>query len=119
MFQSFIPLSSAVQDRFLVPVLNTGPSTGSIAIVSLIAQEVTLTARDTNGVPLCSGTRMFAAGEHTAFIVRDFPALNCTANVDSILEVQGPEKALSGVGITAQDSGAFSTQPVYGPVPTP
>jgi hypothetical protein len=119
LFQSFIPLSSAVQDRFLVPVLNTGPSTGSIAIVSLAAQEVTLTARDTNGVPMCSGTRMFAAGEHTAFIVRDFPALNCTANVDSILEVQGPEKALSGVGITAQDSGAFSTQPVYGPVPAP
>jgi len=119
LFQSFIPLSSGVQDRFLVPVLNSGVSTGSVAIVSLVSQQVTLTARDTNGVALCSGTRMFAAGEHAAFVVSSLAALSCTANVDSILEVQGPEKALSGVGITAQDSGAFSTQPVYGPVPAP
>ena len=119
LFQSFIPLSSAVQDRFLVPVLDVGSSTGSVALVSLVAQQVTLTALDTNGVALCSGTRTFAAGEHAAFIVRDFPALSCTANQTTVLEVEGPEKALSGVGITAQDSGAFSTQPVYGPVPAP
>jgi hypothetical protein len=119
LFQSFIPLSSGVQDRFLVPVLNAGPSTGAIAIVSLAAQTVTLTARDTTGVSLCSATRMFNAGEHTAFIVTDMAALSCTANRNTVLEVSGPQKALSGIGITAQDSGAFSTQPVYGPVPAP
>lgn len=119
LFQSFIPLSSGIQNRFLVPMLNAGASTGSIAIVSLAAQDVTLSVLDANGVTQCSTTRTFAAGEHTAFVAKDMPGLACTANVNTVLEVQGTQAALGAVGITAQDSGAFSTQPVYGLVPLP
>ena len=117
LFQSFIPLSSGLQGSFMVPVLNAGPFTGSVAVVSQVAQTVTMTVRDFNGVALCSAMRPFAVGEHIAAVVSSIQGLACAAGRDSMLEIQGPTKALAGIGITAEDSGAFSTQPVYGPTP--
>ena len=119
LFQSFIPLTSGLHESFMVPVLNAGPFTGSVAVVSQVAQTVTLTVRDFSGVSLCSTTRAFAVGEHIAQIVTNIPGLECAAGRDSMLEIQGPSGSVAGIGITAEDSGAFSTQPVYGPVPTP
>ncbi len=115
LFQSFVPLSTALHDRFFVPVLNAGGFTGALAVVSLVAQDVTFSARSENGVDLCDDTLSFGAGEHVAFVIRD--QLPCTAGVNGVLEVQGTSIGLAGFGITAQDDAAFVTQPVYGQVP--
>ena len=118
LFQSFVPLDSALHQRFFVPVRNTGGFTGSLAVVSLVTQEVAFIARDTNGVELCRLQLPFRAGQHTAFIIRDEPALSCARGVDTVLEVAGTaDLGLAGFGLTAEDSGAFVTQPVYGPLP--
>jgi len=114
LFQAFIPLDTVLHNRFFVPALNTGGFTGSMAIVSLIQQDVTFIARNNNGVELCREARKFAAGQHTAFLFRD--RLACTAGVDTVIEVVGSEDfGLAGFGLTAEDSGAFVTQPVFGP----
>ncbi len=76
---------------------------------------MTFSARSENGVDLCDDTLSFGAGEHVAFVIRD--QLPCTAGVNGVLEVQGTSIGLAGFGITAQDDGAFVTQPVYGQVP--
>ncbi len=115
LFQAFVPLASDLHDRFSIPVLNTGGFTASIAVVTTAAQQLTFIARNQSGVELCRDTRMFAAGEHQAFIVRD--RLPCTAAADGSLDVVGQQVGLAGFGLTAQDAGAFVTQPVYGPIP--
>jgi hypothetical protein len=119
LFQSFIPLSTSVHDQFFVPVLNGGSSTGSVAIVSLAEQEVGLTLRDRNGIVLCSATKMFTAGQHRAFVIKTDRELGCAPDRNTVLEVIGALGGLAGVGVTAEDTGSFSTQPVYGPVPAP
>ena len=115
LFQSFVPQSTVLHDRFFVPFLNAGGFTGSIAVVSLLAQDVTFSARSANGIDLCNDTQSFEAGEHVAFVIHD--RLPCTAGIDGVLEVRGSSIGLAGFGITAQDDGAFVTQPVYGEVP--
>jgi hypothetical protein len=114
LFQAYIPEDTNTnKGRFYLPSVNTGSQTSSLAVVSSVAQSVTYIARNRNGVELCSAGRPFLAGEHRAFIIRDM--LPCLVGVDGIVEVVGSEnERLFGVGITAQDSGAFVTQP---PVP--
>ena len=80
-----------------------------------VGQDVTFSARSKNGIDLCNDTQSFGAGEHVAFVIHD--RLPCTAGIDGVLEVQGSSIGLAGFGITAQDDGAFVTQPVYGEVP--
>ena len=115
LFQSFIPLDTVLHDRFFVPYLNTGGFTGSMAIVSLVMQDVAVIARNNNGVELCRDTETVAAGSHRAFLIRD--RLPCTLGNDGVVEVLGTAVGLAGFGLTAQDDGAFVTQPVYGPRP--
>ena len=112
-FQAFVPLSTSHHDRFSVPFLNRGPSTGSIAVVSRVEQDVHFAAKNNNGTVLCEDTQTFPEGQHVAFVIRE--RLPCTAGIDGVLEVTGTTPALSGFGITADDQGAFVTQPVYGP----
>ena len=115
LFQSFVPMSTALHNRFFVPFLNAGALTGAIAVVSLVTQDVTFTARDNGGIDLCNDTQSFGAGEHVAFVIHD--RLACTAGIDGVLEVRGSSIGLAGFGVTAQDEGAFVTQPVYGEIP--
>lgn len=117
LFQSFVPLSTALHNRFFVPFTNTGSSTSALAVVSLVAQTVTFRVRNNNGTELCSGTSVFPAGGHLAFVIETVQALACSANANGVIEVSAPGIGLSGFGITAEDSGAFVTQPVYGEIP--
>jgi len=116
-FKAFVPLATTRHDRFSVPFLNRGGSTGSIAVVSRVAQDVRLIAKNNNGTILCEETQSFAEGQHQAFVIRD--RLTCTVGIDGVLEVIGATPGLSGFGITAQDDGAFVTQPVFGAEPAP
>ncbi len=116
LFRAFIPLDSVLHSAFFVPAINSGTQTASMAIVSLLEQDVAVVARNTNGVELCRVDQQFNGGQHMAFLVRD--QLPCTAGINAIVEVAaGDENGLAGFGLTAEDSGAFSTQPVYGPLP--
>jgi len=116
LFRAFIPLDSVLHRSFFVPAINTGTQTASIAIVSLLEQDVAVVARNTNRVELCRVDPKFNAGQHMAFLVRD--QLPCTAGINAIIEVAAAvENGLAGFGLTAEDTGAFSTQPVYGPLP--
>ena len=116
LFQAYIPEDTNTnKGRFFLPSINTGSQTSSLAVVSGVAQSVNYIARNRNGVELCNAGRPFLKGEHRAFIIRDM--LPCLAGVDGIVEVVGNEnERLFGVGITAQDSGAFVTQPPVAPV---
>jgi hypothetical protein len=117
LFQAYIPEDTNInKGRFFLPSVNTGSQTSSMAVVSGVAQNVTYIARNRNGVELCSAGRPFMKGEHRAFIIRDM--LPCLVGVDGIIvEVVGSEnERLFGVGITAQDSGAFVTQPPVAPL---
>ena len=115
LFQSFIPLSSALHDVFYVPYLNAGSFAGAIAVVSLVGQDVAFIARNNMGTELCRDEKSFAAGEHLAFLVAD--RLPCTADSDGVVEVRATSIGLSGFGLTGHVDGAFVTQPVYGLVP--
>ena len=115
LFQAFIPLDNALQNQFFVPFINTGGFTGSMAIVSLSGQDISIIARNNNGVELCRSDQTFSAGQHQAFLMRD--VLPCTVGVNGVVEVLGSEIGLSGFGLTAQDSGAFVTQPVFAAAP--
>ena len=117
LFQSFVPLSTALHNRFFVPFTNTGSSTSALAVVSLVEQTVTYRVRNNNGTELCSGTSPFPAGGHLAFVIETVQALACSANANGVIEVSAPGIGLSGFGITAEDTGAFVTQPVYGEIP--
>ena len=116
LFQAYIPEDTDPdKGRFYLPSINTGIQTSSLAVVSGVAQNVTYIARNRNGVELCSAGRPFMKGEHRAFVIRDM--LPCLVGVDGIVEVVGSEdERLFGIGITAQDSGAFVTQPPVAPV---
>lgn len=111
LFQAYIPEDTdGNKSRFYMPSVNTNGQTSSLAVVSGVAQNVTYIARNRNGVELCSAGRPFLAGEHRAFVIRDM--LPCMVGVDGVVEVVGSQsEQLYGVGITAQDSGAFVTQP--------
>lgn len=86
-----------------------------MAVVSGVAQSVNYIARNRNGAALCNAGRPFLKGEYRAFLIRDM--LPCLVGVDGIGEVVGSEgERLFGVGITADDSGAFVTQPPVAPV---
>lgn len=111
LFQAFIPLDNALQNQFFVPFINTGGFTGSMAIVSLAGQDVSIIARNNNGVELCRSEQTFAAGQHRSFLMRD--ELPCTVGVNGVVEVSAGDIGLSGGGLTAEDSGAFVTQPVF------
>jgi hypothetical protein len=117
LFQSFVPLSTSLHNRFFVPFTNTGSSTSALAIVSLVAQTVTIRVRNNNGTELCGGMAEFPAGGHLATVIETVQALACSANANGVIEVSAPAIGLSGFGITAEDSGAFVTQPVYGEIP--
>ena len=116
-FQAFIPLSTILHDRFAVPILNSGRSTASVAVVSRVAQDVRFTAKNNNGTVLCEDTQSFTEGQHLAFVIQD--RLACTAGISGVLEVIGATPGLSGFGITADDEGAFVTPPVFGAEPAP
>jgi hypothetical protein len=117
LFQSFVPLSTALHNRFFVPFTNTGTSTSALAIVSLVAQTLTIRVRNNNGTEQCSRTAPFTAGQHLAFVIEAVQELACSANANGVIEVSAPSIGLSGFGITAEDTGAFVTQPVYGEIP--
>jgi hypothetical protein len=116
LFRAFIPEDKNTnKGRFFLPSIDTGSQTSSMAVVSGVAQSVSYIARNRNGVELCNSGRPFLKGEHRAFIIRDM--LPCLAGVDGIVEVVGSEgERIFGVGITAEDSGAFVTQPPVDPV---
>ena len=116
MFRAFIPEDTSTNEgRFFLPSINTGSQTSSMAVVSTVAQNVNYIARNRNGVELCGASRPFLKGEHSAFIIRD--TLPCLAGIDGIVEVVGSEgERLFGVGITAEDSGTFVTQPPVEPI---
>lgn len=115
LFQAYIPEDTEInRPKFYLPSINTGGQTSSLAVVSTAAQMVSYIGRNRNGVELCNAGRPFLQGEHRAFLIRDM--LPCMAGIDGIVEVRGSiEKDLYGVGITAQDDGAFVTQPPVGP----
>ncbi len=113
LFQTGIPLESTGLDHFFTPFLNTGPSTSSMALVSTRSQQILLIARDFSGTEQCRSQLSFLALEHTAFITHD--VLPCTRDRDGVVEVIGETRGVTGVGIMANDDGAFVTQPVYGP----
>jgi len=118
LFQAFIPTATESTDAFYLPSVNAGGQTSSLAVVSATEQDVAYIARNQNGVELCRAGRPFLAGEHRAFIIREM--LPCLVGVRGIVEVRGAESdgRLFGVGITAQDDGAFVTQPpVFAPPP--
>ncbi len=117
LFQAFIPRAVAEANSFFVPAVSTGGRTASLAVVSATDQDVVYIGRNPNGVELCRAGRPFIAGEHRAFIVRDM--LPCMAGVRGIVEVSGSnlQGVIYGVGITAQDDGAFVTQPPATPPP--
>jgi hypothetical protein len=114
LFSAAIPLETAQLQRFQFSFTNTNNVVSSLAVVSANAQTVTFTARDANGLPLCTASKSFAAGQHFPFILTD--VLPCTANTVGTVDVQGQTTGLSGVGFLANDkgAGAFVTLPVYG-----
>ena len=113
LFTASVPLSTSLQSIFMVPALNAG-STATLAIVSVGGGMVLLRAFNSNGTELCSVTRNTTVGEALAFVLAAPDVLPCTANRETMVEVSGP--ALAGVGFTFLGE-AFSTQPVYGPLP--
>jgi hypothetical protein len=115
LFKTFIPEVRSASGVLFVPARNMGGLTASLAVVSLANQDVTFIARNINGVEQCRYGQPLSSGEHTAFIVPDL--LACIAGMNAVVEVQGSlGLGLYAVGITAQDDGAFSTQPaVAGP----
>ncbi len=116
-FQAGIPVSTGAHDRFFVPFLNTGGFTGTLAMVSVLAQRVTFIAHGVDGAELCRSTRLMGQLEHLAGVISQL--LSCTANVNGSLEVRADLPGLSGIGFLAQDDGAFVTQPVFGQLRLP
>jgi hypothetical protein len=110
LFQTSIPEEPFFEGPFLVPSINSGGRTSSLAVVSHLAQDVTYTARDGNRIELCTATQPFILREHHAFVVRD--VLPCLDGKDGTVEISGdPGTFLYATGITAHDGGAFVTQP--------
>ena len=114
LFQAAIPLETTQHQRFQVGFTNTGNTVSSLAVVSANQQTLTFTARDTNGQPMCTATKAFAARQHFPFVLTTL--LPCTDNANGVIDVQGTASGLSGVGFLANDRGlgSFVTQQVYG-----
>ena len=113
LFTASVPLSTSVQEKFFVPALNAG-STATLAVVSVAGGMVNFRALNSNGAELCTTNRNTTVGEALAVVIAANDFLPCTANRETVVEVTG--QALAGVGYTFLGE-AFSTQPVYGPVP--
>ena len=114
LFQTGIPFENTGQRTFMAPSLDAGPFTSSMALVSLKEQNVTLVARTPAGVELCRKVLAFTANQHRAFLTKD--QLPCSTNIDSVIEVIGEATGVTGLSLSAHDSGAFVTQTVLGPV---
>ena len=115
LFKAFVPLSSVLHAEFFVPFLNSNGQTASLAILSLTPQSLSLIARNQSGIELCRASLSLGGGRHDAFILHE--RLPCTRGADGLLHVQGTALGLSAFGLTAQDDGAFVTQPVYSAAP--
>ncbi len=113
-FMAGIPATNTRHSTAYVPYVSDGGFTPSLALVSRVAQTVTLTARSgVEGAVRCSTTLSFVDGEHRAFLLRD--VLPCTATGEGSLEILGSSSTpeLSGIGFLANDEGAFVTQPIW------
>jgi hypothetical protein len=107
-FQSSIPLLSP-RTHVRLPFSNLRPLTTTLAWVNPGAEEgdVTLIARDENGVELCRSSTQLAAGGHEAFLVRD--RLSCAAGRQGLLEIQAAGEGVASVGYYFHDSGPFTS----------
>ena len=114
-FMAGIPLSSALHKTAFMPFLADRGFTPSLALVSLEAQEVTLTARaGTAGAELCSKTLEFDANEHKAFLLREH--LFCADGTEGTVEIRGNPllpASIAGIGFIGHEGGAFVTQPIW------
>ena len=113
-FMAGIPLTSVLHSIAYMPYVADGGFTPSLALVSVLSQTVTLTARSgLDGAVRCSTALSFGFGEHRAFLLRD--VLPCTATGEGSLEIRGTSSvaALSGIGFLANDEGAFVTQSIW------
>ena len=113
-FMAGIPATNTLHSTAYMPYVSDGGFTPSLALVSQLAQTVTLTARSgVEGAFRCSTTLSFVDGEHRAFLLRD--VLPCTATGEGSLEILGSSSTpeLSGIGFLANDEGAFVTQPIW------
>ena len=109
-----IPVTNTRHSTANMPYVSDGGFTPSLALVSRVAQTVTLTARSgVEGAERCSTTVSFGTDEHMAFLLRD--VLPCTATGEGSLEIRGSSSTpeLSGIGFLANDEGAFVTQPIW------
>ena len=119
-FMAGIPATNTLHSTAYVPYVSDGGFTPSLALVSRVAQTVTLTAREgVEGAVRCSTTLSFGTDEHKAFVLRD--VLPCTATGEGSLEIRGSSStpALSGIGFLANDEGAFVTQPIWSSITNP
>ena len=119
-FMAGIPATNTPHGTAYMPYVSDGGFTPSLALVSLLAQTVTLTARSgVEGAVRCSTTLSFGDGEHRAFLLRD--VLPCTATGEGSLEIRDSSStpALGGIGFLANDEGAFVTQPIWSSITNP
>lgn len=117
-YQASVPLTSQLHGEFFMPYLNEEPFVSSMAVVSVLPQNVTFIARDPDGVEECRVSEAFAGGAHRAFLISAL--LPCTAGKNGSVEVQGSASlGLAAIGFNALDGGlgAFVTQPVWGALP--
>ena len=114
-FMAGIPLSSVLHKTAFMPFLADRGFTPSLALVSMEAQEVTLTARaGRTGAELCSKTLEFDANEHKAFLLREH--LFCADGTEGSVEIRGNPllpASIAGIGFEGHTGGAFVTQPIW------
>ena len=115
LFGAGVPLSNIFHNKtsFMTYVSGFG-FTPTLALVSLLPQNVTLIARTgSNGIEICRATINFFAGQHRAGLLRD--VLPCIQNSEGVIEILAGHKnvGLAAIGFQAHDSGAFVTQPLW------
>jgi hypothetical protein len=115
LFTASVPLSTSLHTKFFSPALDAS-SIATLAIVSVAGGQVTFRARNSVGTELCFASRATLVGEALAFSIGEPDFLPCAQGRETMIEVSG--QALAGVAFTFLGD-AFSTQPVYGPVPAP
>jgi hypothetical protein len=113
LFTASVPLSTSLHTKFFSPSLDA-TSTATLAIVSVGGGQVNFRARNSAGTELCFASRATLVGEALAFSIGAPDFLPCAQSRETVIEVTG--QALAGVAFTFLGE-AFSTQPVYGPVP--
>ena len=115
LFMAGIPLSSILHKTAFMPYASDGGFTSSLALVSVLSQEVTLIARaPLTGGELCRTSIRFSSGQHRSFLLRD--VLSCTSQGEGSLEIRGDPflpGGITGIGFMAHDEGAFVTQPIW------